>query len=101
MAETIRNDDACAGVPAVVFAVPPVWFGFFELPLHVGAQVMRFAARRCEAQAAFWHDLSQCGDLRAAVERQSRFAEKTAAAYSSEAEAIARTVNETAVTPVL
>ena len=101
MSANLHADEAGLAVPPVAFPMPPVWFGFFELPFRVGAEMMRFSARRFDAQAALWHELSQCGDLRQAVERQSRFAEKTAAAYSHEAEALARTVNEAAVTPVL
>lgn len=63
------------------------------------AELLRFCARRLEAQAALVQDVSKCRDVPDAMERQAAFVNATASDYAEEASALmseARRVTEKA-----
>lgn len=80
-----RTADAMRNLQAPFEAVPG-WFRAtaLDLPLTVGSEMLHFAARRFEAQANLWQDLSRCQALPEVLQCQADFAQRAMSDYTRE-----------------
>jgi|SRR6516165_9598117 hypothetical protein len=57
---------------------------FLDVPTHVTSELMRFAARRCEAQAEFVLGLNRCKTIPDLVNAQTTFLREAVDDFSTE-----------------
>lgn len=68
---------------------------FFELPLAFAAEILRFAARRLEAQSDFFAGLETCRTVPEVMDAQSRFVRSAVGDYGSQTSKIINDIRDT------
>lgn len=81
-------------MPDVSANVVNAWRAVLGLPIALGAETLRFAGQRMQAQAQHLSEICACGSFESLVASQSRFANAVLADYQAEAQRLSKTVQD-------